>query len=400
MNKKLACPLAQSRSVYPLPFQSTSKPSITTEQDSSPGSPDTEETSSAVRYTAEMVEHLKEAKDVDILLTHDWPLGVVRYCEALVPQASPRGTQALSALVTRLAPRYHFASSGPKYWERPPFRHATKPQVTRFYNLGPVLGPEKERWFYAMTLLPMRGLDPSIMASQPPDATDSPFEAVGGGEGADNFFFTAGKRGVKGSTGGRGEGRERGPPPSTYVCRLCHVPGHWIQDCSMAGQNQPKEERTTEEGTMTQEGGKRRRLEAPRKKPVGPCWFCLSSPDVAKHLILSIGEEAYLTIPKGGLIPWDESSSSGSEDRGSSLPITIPGGGHLLLAPIEHVPSFSPSSHPELAHETTMWLKAVRSMYAQYECVPLTFEVYRQPPLGKEDTLHHGHLQVRACVCI
>ncbi|KJE89523.1 hypothetical protein CAOG_00974 [Capsaspora owczarzaki ATCC 30864] len=26
----------------------------------------------------------------------------------------------------------------------------------------------------------------------------------------------------------------RNPPPETYVCNLCHVPGHWIQDCEQA----------------------------------------------------------------------------------------------------------------------------------------------------------------------
>lgn len=44
-----------------------------------------------------------------------------------------------------------------------------------------------------------------------------------------------------------------------------------------------------------------------------PCWFCLSSPNVEKHLILSIGDYCYLTLAKGGL----------SED-------------HFLLIPIEH----------------------------------------------------------------
>lgn len=44
-----------------------------------------------------------------------------------------------------------------------------------------------------------------------------------------------------------------------------------------------------------------------------PCWFCLASPNVEKHLVLSVGEYCYLTLAKGGL----------SDD-------------HLLLIPIEH----------------------------------------------------------------
>jgi diadenosine tetraphosphate (Ap4A) HIT family hydrolase len=31
------------------------------------------------------------------------------------------------------------------------------------------------------------------------------------------------------------------------------------------------------------------------------CWFCLSNPDVEKHLLVSIQEESYLAFPKGGL---------------------------------------------------------------------------------------------------
>lgn len=49
-----------------------------------------------------------------------------------------------------------------------------------------------------------------------------------------------------------------------------------------------------------------------------PCWFCLSSPTVEKHLIVAIGEFCYMTLAKGGLT--DE---------------------HLLLVPIEHVQSLS-----------------------------------------------------------
>lgn len=44
-----------------------------------------------------------------------------------------------------------------------------------------------------------------------------------------------------------------------------------------------------------------------------PCWFCLSSPNVEKHLIFAIGEYCYLTLAKGGL----------TDD-------------HLLVIPIEH----------------------------------------------------------------
>lgn len=49
-----------------------------------------------------------------------------------------------------------------------------------------------------------------------------------------------------------------------------------------------------------------------------PCWFCLSSPEVEKHLIIAIGDYCYLTLAKGGL----------RDD-------------HFLLIPIEHIQSLN-----------------------------------------------------------
>ena len=54
-----------------------------------------------------------------------------------------------------------------------------------------------------------------------------------------------------------------------------------------------------------EEGGKgkkrKRDGESGPPKPSGPCWFCLSSAEVEKHLIVSVGTHCYLALPKGGL---------------------------------------------------------------------------------------------------
>lgn len=58
------------------------------------------------------------------------------------------------------------------------------------------------------------------------------------------------------------------------------------------------------------------------------CWFCLSSPNVESHLIVSIGEHYYCALPKGPLV----------QD-------------HALIIPVEHSPntiSLSPESEIEL----------------------------------------------------
>ena len=53
------------------------------------------------------------------------------------------------------------------------------------------------------------------------------------------------------------------------------------------------------------------------------CWFCLSNPQVTKHLIASIGSETYLTLPKGQLIDTSDAESC-----------RVPGGGHCLIIPV------------------------------------------------------------------
>ena len=44
-------------------------------------------------------------------------------------------------------------------------------------------------------------------------------------------------------------------------------------------------------------GGREYQQKRPRQ-PAGPCWFCLSGTEVEKHLIVSIGDHAYLALPK------------------------------------------------------------------------------------------------------
>ncbi|ONM54602.1 Zinc finger CCCH domain-containing protein 64 [Zea mays] len=53
-----------------------------------------------------------------------------------------------------------------------------------------------------------------------------------------------------------------------------------------------------------------------RRRVESSCWFCLSSPDVESHLVISIGEGYYCTLAKGPLVP-----------------------NHVLMIPVEHCPS-------------------------------------------------------------
>lgn len=75
------------------------------------------------------------------------------------------------------------------------------------------------------------------------------------------------------------------------------------------------------------------------------CTFPLNFTDSAlysrKHLIVSIGVECYVTLPKGQIIPPETA--------------TVPGGGHVLIIPISHHPTYStipPDLAPPILEET------------------------------------------------
>ena len=52
-----------------------------------------------------------------------------------------------------------------------------------------------------------------------------------------------------------------------------------------------------------------------------------------KHLLVSLGEECYITLTKGGL-----PDTTSSDPRMREL-FPIPGGGHVLIVPISHHPT-------------------------------------------------------------
>ncbi|KAL9939429.1 hypothetical protein V8E36_001246 [Tilletia maclaganii] len=253
----------------------------------------------------------------------------------------------------------------------------------------------------------------------------------GGGE--PNFRFST-------APAGR-EGPKR--PPRSYVCRLCDQPGHWIQDCELASGAAPSKDGAAAAAPsgVTVGGGivvpvegyecriclspthfvqrcpfgsssassgndpngrphKRSKLadgEQARKKrevaiPVGPkdCWFCLSNPACAKHLVVGIGSECYVALPKGQLV-------TGTAGAAGS----VPGGGHVLIIPINHTPSYLSPTIPtpdrtSLLAEREAYLTALTALYASHGCIPLSWEVGRSE--GATHTrVGHTHTQVVPC---
>jgi hypothetical protein len=257
-------------------------------------------TGSDVESLKEMAAKSKEDfRGVDVLLTTEWPKGVATHT-ATPPDwldADNTGSVAVARLAVAVRPRYHVVAGLKHFYERTPYRNhqvlrGQQLHVTRFIALANVGNPDKKnRYLYAFNITPLTEMDTQELVQQPPAITNCPYHHLLGtkkGErdvedgGGQQFFFdqksldVAGRkrrqqqegRGGKRNRGDRGAPDSNRPalfstPPSSHSPHTSHTPP------------------------------------APR----GPCWFCLGSPQVEKHLVITVGDHSYLALPKGGLVP-------------------------------------------------------------------------------------------------
>ncbi|KIM33244.1 hypothetical protein M408DRAFT_14068 [Serendipita vermifera MAFF 305830] len=168
-----------------------------------------------------------------------------------------------------------------------------------------------------------------------------------------------------GDTGGR-------KPPPGYVCRACASEAHLIDDCPVVAQGR-------------QEREQRRGKGPPKEISASECWFCLSNPNLAKHLLVSFGEECYLSLPKGQL-----PVASAKDPKMKDL-FPVPGGGHILIVPISHHPTLRSLPSDEATStlgELERYKSALRAFYASYSCTPVFFEVAKRMIHGVHSQLH------------
>ncbi|XP_019753225.1 CWF19-like protein 1 [Hippocampus comes] len=256
-------------------------------------------------------------RGIDILLTSQWPRGVWHYANNPEVNTKSCGSSALANLADKLKPRYHFAALEGAHYERLPYRNHVVLQenaqhVTRFIALATVNNPAKKKYLYAFNIIPMKAMDPSELVKQPQDVTENPYRRVakdkretpktGSGATAEEeeqrtqFFFDLSR-----DRGGIARGRGRKRP----------LEGNW------SGHKQPRK----------------------HPLPPGECWFCLASPQVEKHLVVSIGTHCYLALAKGGL-----------------------NAGHVLILPIGHYQS-TVELASEVLQEMDKYKVALRSFY-------------------------------------
>ncbi|XP_067110297.1 CWF19-like protein 1 [Osmerus mordax] len=282
-------------------------------------------------------------KGVDILLTSQWPKGVWQYGNNPELNTKFCGSNSIASLADKLKPRYHFAATEGVHYERLPYRNHVVLQenaqhVSRFISLATVNNPAKKKYLYAFSIVPMKSMDAAELVKQPQDVTENPYrragrevgrivipEATGEEEPASQFFFDLSK---KQGGGHRGRGRKR---PSDEDRR---GQGQAWDGGDRQGRGQPLE------GDGQAWGGDMPPKQPRRPpQPTGPCWFCLASPQVEKHLVISIGTHCYLAMAKGGLTPQ-----------------------HMLVLPIGHIQAVVHMGREEV-EELQRYKEAVRSFY-------------------------------------
>ncbi|KAI0053904.1 nuclear protein [Auriscalpium vulgare] len=379
---------------------------------------------------------------VDILISHVWPASITELSSVPLPSPdlSELGAPPADEIIKKIKPRYIFSSGGghpPSFWEREPFVwEGDEARASRFVGLGafggaPTTG-KKQRWFYAFSIAPQ---SPSSAAvAQPANATPNPFTEAGHRAHKRPLDSTEGENFRWGNVqqpNKRIRTGEQGKPPPGYKCKRCDSteneqnlrrdtfvksvttvgtqPGHLVRDCPTrhavgdTGGRKPREgyvcracgseDHYIEDCLVVQErrppGGERRPGKRGPPREIGPdeCWFCLSNPNLAKHLIVAIGAECYVTLPKGQLIP----TQNAGQYQGGELP-HVPGGGHVLIVPIAHFTTLS--SIPDdlrkpVVRESDSYKAALRAFYAKHGAIPVFFEVGRVSAKGG-----HAHIQV------
>lgn len=375
---------------------------------------------------------------VDVFISHDWPSAITELSSVPLPSPELRdaGSPPIDEIIEKTKPRYIFSSGGgksPSFWEREPFTWADEAdRVSRFVGLGAFGGElvsgRKQRWFYAFSITPQTQTKEA--SSRPANAAPNPFtnrprtekrqfEAV-----EDQTFVQRSKRSHTGKERDKpppgyrckrcdstdhfiNTCPERAIPPENYICRTCHNPGHFVRDCPTrhavgdTGGRKPREgyvcracgselhyiqdcpvvqERRTPDNRMNSRRGPTRE--------VGPdeCWFCLSNPALTKHLIVTIGEECYLTLPKGKLVPTRNPGQYKDAEMSN-----VPGGGHVLIVPIAHcmtLDTVSSELRTPVLGECDRYQAALRALYAKYDATAVFFETGRISAKGG-----HAHIQ-------
>ncbi|KAF2285137.1 hypothetical protein GH714_038787 [Hevea brasiliensis] len=216
-----------------------------------------------------------------IFITNEWPTGVTNRATSDIPAGisdSAGSDSTISELVAEIKPRYHIAGAKGLFYAREPYSNIDAVHVTRFFG-STMTAVEISMKPSNTTSSPYTFSEQTV---HPKETTKRPSDSV-----SDSQYWRYDVSQKRQKAGARDGKCERGP------------------DCNFKHDLQSK----VESYSHRRHGSEN----ANRSKE---CWFCLSSPSVESHLIISIGESYYCALAKGPLV----------QD-------------HVLLIPIEHSPS-------------------------------------------------------------
>lgn len=342
------------------------------------------------KYSQDDVDALRalaeEPGGVDLFLTNEWPAGVTnRAAVSDIPVGisdSSCSDSTVSELVMEVKPRYHIAGSMGVFYAREPYLNAESTHVTRFIGLAQVGNKNKQKFLHALSPTPTSTMSPAELSAKPPKTTLWPYNLQDGAaeskkrpndSDSDSQYwrYDVPKRQKSGSQGEklcfkfvcsgscpRGEdchfqhNAEAREQCRRGVCLDLIIKGK----CEKGPECSYKHEFQDESSIQR----KPRSENANRSKE---CWFCLSSPSVESHLIVSVGESFYCALPKGSLV----------ED-------------HILIIPIEHLPNTLVLS-PEVESELSRYQNGLRNCYKSQGNDAVFFELVSK-------RVSHANLQV------
>uniref|UniRef100_A0A7N0UTD5 C3H1-type domain-containing protein n=1 Tax=Kalanchoe fedtschenkoi TaxID=63787 RepID=A0A7N0UTD5_KALFE len=347
-------------------------------------------------YSQDDVDALRamaeEPEIVDIFLTNEWPSGITnKAVESGIPPGvsdSSGFDSTVAELVSEIKPRYHVAGTMGVFYAREPYINVDSSHVTRFLGLAPVRNKDKQKFIHAISPTPASIMSAVEMCKKPPNASLSPYIDLEKISQADSETKRPAESDLqywrydvsqKRQKTGAGDAERRcfkfvssGSCPRGDKCHFVHdndareqylrgVCFDFINkgkcekgsDCSFKHSFQDNAEDVPK---MRTGNGKVNRSKE--------CWFCLSSPNIESHLIISIGDSFYCALPKGPLL----------ED-------------HVLVVPIEHAPN-TLSTPSESETELQKFLSSLKAYYKNLDKEVVWFEwIYRRGT--------HANLQVK-----
>ncbi|CAG9564051.1 unnamed protein product [Danaus chrysippus] len=258
---------------------------------------------------------ISEYRGVDVLITTLWPSGIQQDDCQKADVEPEKLSDLISWLAIHIKPRYHFVPSKEKYYERQPYRNQSvhqdyKEGATRFIALAPVGNKVKEKWIYACSLQPINKMRMTDILQSTTDETSCPFDP---------------------------ELLKQHQPG-----KVVKVSGNGQFFYNMDAQDDDNGKRKRKSGDNPER----------KRKEFDPdtCWFCLSSPSVEKHLVISVGSHCYLALPKGPLTPH-----------------------HVLILPIAHHQSVT-KAPDEVIKEIKRFKDALKKLYSSMDQLGVFFE--------------------------